>query len=127
ANQVQAIDAVEIDPRILELGEREHPDHPYADPRVRKYVNDGRAFLRSSSERYDLIVFALPDSLTLVSTSANVRLESFLFTREAFTSARDRLAPKAGFALYNHYLQPWLSAKSAGMLADAFATHTNVL
>ena len=122
ANKVQAIDAVEIDPRILELGEREHPDHPYSDPRVHEYVDDGRAFLRSSSERYDLIVFALPDSLTLVSTTANVRLESFLFTREAFASARDHLAPNGVFVLYNYYRQPWLLAKIAGMLADVFQT-----
>ena len=122
ANKVQAIDAVEIDPRILELGEREHPDHPYADPRVREYVDDGRAFLRSSNERYDLIVFALPDSLTLVSTSANLRLESFLFTREAFASARDHLAASGIFVLYNYYRQPWLLAKIEGMLADVFGT-----
>jgi predicted membrane-bound spermidine synthase len=120
ANKVQAIDAVEIDPRILELGEREHPDHPYSDPRVREYVDDGRAFLRTSLERYDLIVFALPDSLTLVSTSANVRLESFLFTREAFISARDHLTPNGVFVLYNYYRQPWLLAKIEGMLADVF-------
>ena len=122
ANKVQAIDAVEIDPRILELGEREHPDHPYSDPRVREYVDDGRAFLRSSQDRYDLIVFALPDSLTLVSTSANVRLESFLFTREAFVSARDHLTPNGVFVLYNYYRQPWLLAKIEGMLADVFGT-----
>ena len=122
ANGVQAIDAVEIDPRILALGEREHPDHPYADPRVREYVDDGRAFLRSSSDRYDLIVFALPDSLTLVSTSANIRLESFLFTREAFASARDHLAPNGVFVLYNYYRQPWLLAKIEGMLTDVFRT-----
>jgi hypothetical protein len=122
ANRVQAIDAVEIDPRILELGEREHPDHPYSDPRVREYVDDGRAFLRTSLERYDLIVFALPDSLTLVSTSANVRLESFLFTREAFMSARDHLTPNGVFVLYNYYRQPWLLAKIEGMLADVFQT-----
>jgi predicted membrane-bound spermidine synthase len=122
ANKVQAIDAVEIDPRILELGEREHPDHPYSDPRVREYVDDGRAFLRSSQDRYDLIVFALPDSLTLVSTSANVRLESFLFTREAFVSARDHLTPNGVFVLYNYYRQPWLLAKIEGMLADVFQT-----
>ena len=120
ANRVQAVDAVEIDPRILELGEREHPDHPYSDPRVHEYVDDGRAFLRSSADRYDLIVFALPDSLTLVSTSANVRLESFLFTREAFASARDHLAPNGVFVLYNYYRQPWLLAKIEGMLADVF-------
>ena len=122
ANRVGAIDAVEIDPRILELGEREHPDHPYSDPRVREYIDDGRAFLRSSSDRYDLIVFALPDSLTLVSTSANVRLESFLFTREAFASAREHLAPNGVFVLYNYYRQPWLLAKIEGMLADVFQT-----
>jgi Spermine/spermidine synthase domain len=122
ANGVQAIDAVEIDPRILQLGEREHPDHPYSDPRVREYVDDGRAFLRASSDRYDLIVFALPDSLTLVSTSANIRLESFLFTREAFASARDHLAPSGVFVLYNYYRQPWLLAKIEGMLADVFQT-----
>ncbi len=122
ANKVRAVDAVEIDPRILELGEREHPDHPYSDPRVRRYVDDGRAFLRASSDRYDLIVFALPDSLTLVSTSANLRLESFLFTREAFTSARDHLAPDGVFVLYNYYRQPWLLAKIEGMLADVFGT-----
>jgi hypothetical protein len=122
ANKVQAIDAVEIDPRILELGQREHPDHPYSDPRVREYVDDGRAFLRSSPNRYDLIVFALPDSLTLVSTSANVRLESFLFTREAFASARDHLAPSGVFVLYNYYRQPWLLAKIEGMLAEVFET-----
>src|SRR5712691_3265227 len=122
ANGVRAIDAVEIDPRLLELGEREHPDHPYSDPRVREYVDDGRAFLRTSSERYDLIVFALPDSLTLVSTSANLRLESFLFTREAFASARDHLAPEGAFVLYNYYRQPWLLEKITAMLADVFQT-----
>src|SRR5207302_476964 len=106
----------------LELGEREHPDHPYSDPRVREHVDDGRAFLRSSPDRYDLIVFALPDSLTLVSTSANVRLESFLFTREAFASARDHLAPNGVFVLYNYYRQPWLLAKIEGMLSDVFET-----
>jgi SAM-dependent methyltransferase len=120
ANGVSAVDAVEIDPAILALGERDHPDHPYSDPRVRTFVDDGRSFLRRSADRYDLIVFALPDSLTLVSTSANIRLESFLFTREAFASARDHLAPDGVFVLYNYYRQPWLVAKIGGMLDDVF-------
>jgi len=126
ANRVKAVDAVEIDPRILQLGEREHPDHPYSDPRVHEYVDDGRVFLRSSSDHYDLIVFALPDSLTLVSTSANIRLESFLFTREAFASARDHLAPDGVFVLYNYYRQSWLLEKIEGMLQDVFQTRVLV-
>ena len=84
------------------------------------HINDGRAFLRNSTDRYDLVVFALPDSLTLVSTTANVRLESFLFTEEAFGSVRDHLAPGGVFVLYNYYREPWLVAKLDTMLRDAF-------
>ena len=120
ANHVGAIDAVEIDPKILEIGEARHPDRPYDDPRVRRHINDGRAYLRSDGARYDLIIFALPDSLTLVSTTANLRLESYLFTEEAFASARDHLTSDGVFVLYNYYRQPWLLDKIAGMLTDVF-------
>jgi SAM-dependent methyltransferase len=114
------VDAVEIDPAILQIGRDLHPDQPYQDPRVTATVNDGRAFLRNTDARYDLIIFALPDSLTLVSTTANVRLESFLFTEEAFTAVRDHLDDDGVFVLYNYYREDWLVAKLAGMLEEAF-------
>ncbi|HET7701982.1 MAG TPA: hypothetical protein VFK35_01165 [Candidatus Limnocylindrales bacterium] len=120
ARGAKVVDAVEIDPRIQEIGQVRHPDRPYSDPRVRPIVNDGRAFLRSATGSYDLVVFALPDSLTLVSTSANLRLESFLFTTEAFASVRDRLAPGGVFVMYNYYRQPWLVEKLDDMLESAF-------
>ena len=44
--------------------------------------------------RYDLILFALPDSLTLVAGQSSVRLESYLFTREAIEAAREHLSPR---------------------------------
>jgi hypothetical protein len=122
ARGAQHVDAVEIDPAILQLGEQLHPDQPYQDPRVTAYVNDGRAFLRSTSKTYDLVIFALPDSLTLVSTTANVRLESFLFTDEAFSSVRDHLASDGVFVLYNYYREPWLITKLDSMLTSAFGT-----
>ena len=114
------IDAVEIDPAIQAIGVRDHPDHPYDDPRVTRINDDGRAFLRRSTDRYDLVIFALPDSLTLVSTSANLRLESFLFTVEAFREVRDHLAGDGTFVLYNYYREGWLPQKIAGMLDAAF-------
>ena len=116
------VDAVEIDPAIQAIGVRDHPDRPYDDPRVTRIVDDGRAFLRRSIDRYDLVVFALPDSLTLVSTSANLRLESFLFTVEAFREVRDHLAGDGIFVLYNFYRQDWLPQKMAGMLDAAFGS-----
>jgi SAM-dependent methyltransferase len=116
------VDAVEIDPGIQQIGRDLHPDRPYQDPRVTAYENDGRAFLRSTDKRYDLIIFALPDSLTLISSTANIRLESFLFTEEAFASVRDHLAPDGIFVLYNYYREPWLIAKIGAMLEGAFGT-----
>jgi Spermine/spermidine synthase domain len=116
------IDAVEIDARIQEIGVRDHPNRPYDDPRVTRINDDGRAFLRRTTNRYDLVVFALPDSLTLVSTSANLRLESFLFTSEAFNEVRDRLSPDGVFVLYNFYREDWLPQKIAGMLEGSFGS-----
>ena len=82
------VDAVEIDPEILALGRRLHPDKPYQDPRVTAHVDDGRAFLERTNEQYDLILFALPDSLALVTGGGAIRLESYLFTREAMEAVR---------------------------------------
>jgi hypothetical protein len=116
------IDAVEIDPAIQQIGVDKQPLRPYADPRVSVYINDGRAFLRTATKHYDLIVFALPDSLTLVASTGNVRLESFLFTVEAFQSVRDHLTPDGTFVLYNAYRETWLVAKIDSMLETAFGT-----
>src|SRR5687767_9444754 len=61
----QHVDAVEIDPAINRLGRQYHSDHPYQDQRVQIHLDDGRNFLRSSDRKYDLIVYALVDSLVL--------------------------------------------------------------
>jgi hypothetical protein len=114
------VDAVEIDPRIQQIGIERHPDRPYQDPRVSRHVNDGRAFLRTTDQQYDLVVFALPDSLTLVSTQSALRLESFLFTEQAFESVRDHLSPTGIFVLYNYYRDPWLVHKISDMLEGSF-------
>lgn len=116
----QHIDAVEIDPRIQQIGVELHPNQPYSDPRVTRHVNDGRAFLRTSDARYDLVIFALPDSLTLVSSQSAIRLESFLFTEEAFATVRDHLDDDGIFVLYNYYRDPWLVQKLSSMLESTF-------
>lgn len=118
----QSVDAVEIDPELLQVGITYHPDHPYQDPRVNRVVDDGRAFLERSHDTYDLIVFALPDSLTLVSGQSSVRLESYLFTREAIQAAADHLAPGGAFAMYNYYREQWLADRLGGTLSAVFGT-----
>jgi SAM-dependent methyltransferase len=118
--QVGHIDAVEIDPVIARLGREFHPEQPFSDPRVDVHVDDGRSFLRKSTDTYDLILFALPDSLTLTSQFSSLRLESFLFTEQSFMEARAHLTPDGAIVLYNYYREDWLLRKLAGMLESAF-------
>jgi hypothetical protein len=117
---VQSITAVEIDPTILQLGVQFNPDHPYSNPRVKTVVNDGRAFLQNTTERYDLIIFALPDSLTLTSSNTNLRLESFLLTQDAIAAARSHLSSNGVLVMYNYYREPWLIQKLVDMVGHTF-------
>ncbi len=126
AHGVQKITAVEIDPVIQRLGAEFHPDRPYSDPRVMLVNDDGRVFLRHTNEKYDLIIFALPDSLTLTSSIANLRLESFLFTQDSLAAARAALAPDGVLVLYNYYREPWLIEKLAGMVSRTFGRESFV-
>ncbi|MFB4282797.1 spermidine synthase [Nonomuraea sp. MTCD27] len=114
------VDAVEIDPKLRELGGSVHPDRPYDDPRVTTHVTDGRAFLERTGDKYDLILFALPDSLTLVSGASSLRLESYLFTEEAMRAARDHLKPGGTFSMYNYYRESWLVDRLASTMQGAF-------
>ena len=85
-----------------------------------RITNDGRAYLQQTDTKYDLIIFALPDSLTLVSGQSAVRLESFLFTKEAMEAARDHLNPGGAFSMYNYYREPWLLDRLRGRLAGVY-------
>jgi hypothetical protein len=117
---VQSITAVEIDPTIQKLGAQYNPDHPYSNPRVKIVINDGRNFLQNTTEHYDLIIFALPDSLTLTSSNTSLRLESFLLTQDSIATARTRLTSNGILVLYNYYRDDWLVQKLANMAGHAF-------
>jgi Spermine/spermidine synthase domain len=114
------VDAVEIDPRIYALGKAMHPDHPYDDPRVHVFIDDGRAFLNRTSRRYDLILFALPDSHTLIAGQSSLRLENYLFTLEGMQSARGHLKPHGAFSMDNFYKRDWLVDRFARTLELAY-------
>ena len=120
------VDAVEIDPTIIRLGRAHHPDRPYHDPRVTVINDDARHFLRTTDRRYDLVVFALIDSLTLQSSFAGVRLESYMFTEESFRAVRDRLAPNGLLVIYNYFREPWLVDRLANTAAVAFGEEPRV-
>jgi len=124
---VNRIDAVEIDPVIQDIGIRYHPDRPYQDSRVVKHLDDGRHFLRTTDRKFDLVVYALVDSLILHSGYANIRLESYLFTEQAFEDVRRVLKPDGIFVMYNFYRQGWIVQRVAAMAKRAFGCEAIVL
>ena len=123
----ERVDAVEIDPVIQRIGKRDHPDRPYDDPRVFVHLNDGRNYLKSGNKQYDLIVYALVDSLVLHSGYSNIRLESYLFTKQAMDDVRKRLRPGGMFVMYNYFRQGWIVSRLQNSVRAAFGSDALVL
>ncbi|HJT76896.1 MAG TPA: hypothetical protein VJ739_06800 [Gemmataceae bacterium] len=118
--QAGHIDAVEIDPTVLQYGKILHPEKPYQDPRVEPIVQDARTFIRQTDRQYDMIVYGLLDSHTLLSNLSSVRLDSFVYTVEGFREARARLSPKGVLSLTFCVLSEQLGHKFYLMLKEAF-------
>ncbi len=122
------VHAVEIDPVILRMG-RNHPNRPYDSDRVKVFNQDGRAFLRDTEYTYDLIVFGTLDSMTRLSALSSVRLDNFVYTREAIDAAASRLTPEGGLVLYFMIGEQYIHDHLVGILASSFealpAVHIN--
>lgn len=116
----QRVDAIEIDPVILMLGRENHPEHPYSDSRVNAVVNDARSFLRNTDKSYDMIIYGLLDSHTLVSHASSVRLDSFVYTVEGLREARARLKKDGVLSLSFAILTEDLFRKIYRMMWAAF-------
>ncbi|MGI9298671.1 MAG: hypothetical protein ACR2QC_12360 [Gammaproteobacteria bacterium] len=116
------VHAVEIDPVIMRLGAEHHPLSPYASPRVSATIDDGRHVLFAEDAKYDLIIFALTDSLVKASPVSQLRLENYLFTEEAMRRAWSQLQDGGTLMLYNFYRQDWLVQKLLAMVAKAGET-----
>jgi spermidine synthase len=94
ADEIERIDVVDISADTLELARRIRPTgarHPLADPRVRVHVEDGRYFLESTTERFDLITGEPPPPIMAGVVN--------LYTREYFALLRERLND-GGIATY---------------------------
>ena len=113
------VHAVEIDPVILQLG-RDHPNRPYQSDKIKVFNQDGRAFLRDTEYQYDLIVFGTLDSMTRLSALSSVRLDNFVYTREAIAAAASRLTPEGGLVLYFMIGEPYIGEHLIGLLASTF-------
>jgi hypothetical protein len=119
------VDAVEIDPVIVAIGRRYHPNHPYQDPRVTLHIDDARAFFHKTKKQYDMIWFGLLDSHTSNSAFTNVRLDHFVYTRESLHGAKRLLKSNGAMVVYFGFPnisvnQMFIAQRLRALLADAF-------
>lgn len=120
-NGSKLVTAVEIDSLILKLGTQFHPERPYDDGRVKVVVDDARSYLQNSSEKYDLIVFSLLDSHTTASHFTNIRIDNYVYTREALAAAKRLLAPGGVFIVkFQVERRPWIAGRLHDLIAETF-------
>jgi hypothetical protein len=114
------VDAVEIDPVIIELGRKYNASGSYQNPRVFIHNTDARGYFKQTAERYDMVVFGFLDSQSLFSQMSNIRLDGFVYTRESFREAFGLLRERGLLSVsFFSSGKMWLIDRLASMVASA--------
>ena len=90
-----SIDAVELDPRIVEVMTQQLADFTgdiYSQPGVTLHVAEARAFVARSQAHYDLVQVALVDGFGAAAAGLHALDENYLYTVEAFGRYLERLS-----------------------------------
>ncbi len=119
-NGAGMVQAVEIDPLILEEGRRLHFEKPYSSPRVHVELNDARSYLQNSKDKFDLIVFSLLDSHTTSSHFSNLRIDNYVYTIEALESAKKLLKDDGVFVVKFWVDKDWIGGRCNALLTQTF-------
>ena len=118
--RIPKVDAVEIDPTIVEIGEKYHHEKPYRNPNVNVIVDDGRSFMEKTNKKYDLVIMSLADSHTLSSSLSNLRLDHYLYTEESFAQIKNLLKDDGVLFLTFEVTRSWIGDRLNRGLVDVF-------
>jgi spermidine synthase len=94
--QASEITGIEVNRATLHILQKDYADYFRAwtgDPRVKLVYDDGRHFLKSTDNKFDIIQLSGVDSYSGTPGAANVFSESYLYTTEAFELYFSRLSP----------------------------------
>jgi len=90
------VDAVELDPNILQLLRGEFRDFAgglYDRPEVRVHRADARAYVQATHEKWNVIDLSLVDSFAASAVGVGAVGENYIYTREAFVAFLRHLRP----------------------------------
>jgi SAM-dependent methyltransferase len=103
ANGSHRVTGIEINPLIANTIMRgsyaDYAHHLYQRPEVHIHVADGRSYLRSSRDRYDVVQMTLVDTWASTAAGAYALSENNLYTVEAFREYFDHLRPDGMIAI----------------------------
>jgi hypothetical protein len=103
ANGSRNVTGIEINPLIANTIMRDryadYAFHLYDRPEVHINVADGRSYLRSSRDRYDVVQMTLVDTWASTAAGAYALSENNLYTVEAFREYFDHLRPDGMIAI----------------------------
>ena len=103
ANGSPSVTGIEINPIIATTIMREryadYSQHLYQRPDVHIQVTDGRSFLRSTPQQFDVVQMTLVDTWASTAAGAFALSENNLYTVEAFREYFDHLKPDGMIAI----------------------------
>ncbi|HWY68963.1 MAG TPA: hypothetical protein VNX88_09875 [Terriglobales bacterium] len=103
ANGSRNVTGIEINPLIANTIMREryadYAYHLYERPEIHIHVGDGRSYLRSSHDQYDIVQMTLVDTWASTAAGAYALSENNLYTVEAFREYFDHLRPDGIIAI----------------------------
>jgi spermidine synthase len=103
ANGSRNVTGIEINPIIVNNVMRgryaDYSFHLYDLPQVHIHVQDGRSYIRSSTEKYDAVQMTLVDTWASTAAGAFALSENNLYTVEAFHEYFDHLKPDGMIAI----------------------------
>ncbi|HEY1527173.1 MAG TPA: hypothetical protein VGH51_13125 [Candidatus Angelobacter sp.] len=103
ANGSPNVTGIEINPTIVNNVMRgryaDYSFHLYDLPQVHIHVQDGRSYIRSAHEKYDVVQMTLVDTWASTAAGAFALSENNLYTIEAFREYFDHLKPDGMIAI----------------------------
>ncbi|HYL95529.1 MAG TPA: hypothetical protein VET69_06965, partial [Terriglobales bacterium] len=98
-----SVTGIEINPTIINHVMRgqyaDYSYHLYDRPEVHIHVQDGRSYIRSSKDKYDVVQITLVDTWASTAAGAFALSENNLYTVEAFHEYFDHLKPDGMIAI----------------------------
>jgi len=125
ASGSQKVVGIEINPTIANVVMRglyaDYSHHLYDLPQVQIHVGEGRAWIRSSQDKFDVIQMTLVDTWASTSAGAFALSENNLYTVEAFNEYFDHLKPDGFIAITRwEFTQPREALRVVSQAIEAF-------